>query len=48
LLVNLIRKQLKPEKAPGGVLITQKIIIELPNFDVAVIFKLFNGIIKPG
>ncbi|KAH8360927.1 hypothetical protein KR084_008897, partial [Drosophila pseudotakahashii] len=45
---NVIRKQLKPKKAPGGDLITPKMIIELPNCAVDAICTLFNGITRLG
>ncbi|KAH8351710.1 hypothetical protein KR084_002975, partial [Drosophila pseudotakahashii] len=44
----VVRKQLKPKKAPGGDLITPKMIIELPNCAVDAICKLFNGITRLG
>jgi len=43
-IVNVIRKQLKPEKD----LITPKMIFEISNCAVNFICKLFNGIKKLG
>ncbi|KAH8355802.1 hypothetical protein KR084_003316, partial [Drosophila pseudotakahashii] len=47
-VAKVISEQLKPKKAPGGDLITAKMLIELPNCAVEVICKLFNGITRLG
>ncbi|KAH8304185.1 hypothetical protein KR059_003036, partial [Drosophila kikkawai] len=46
--ITKVIRELKPKKAPGDDLITQKMIIELPNCAIEVICKIFNGIISLG
>jgi len=46
--ISKVIGELKPKKTPGGDQITPKMLIELPNSDVDVICKLFNGIITLG
>ncbi|KAH8298726.1 hypothetical protein KR059_000211, partial [Drosophila kikkawai] len=43
--ITKVIRELKPKKAPGDDLITQKMIIELPNCAIEVICKIFNAII---
>ena len=47
-IAKVIKEQMKPKKAPGYDLITQKMIIELPNCAICLICKLFNAIIRLG
>lgn len=46
--ITKVIRELKPKKAPGGDLITTKMLMELPYCAVEVICKLFNGIISLG
>ncbi|KAH8317372.1 hypothetical protein KR059_011682, partial [Drosophila kikkawai] len=46
--ITKVIRELKPKKAPGDDIITQKMIIELPNCAIVVICKIFNGIISLG
>ncbi|KAH8265025.1 hypothetical protein KR026_007097, partial [Drosophila bipectinata] len=44
--IEKVIRELNPKKAPGGDLLTPKMLIELPKCAIEVVCKLFNGIIN--